>query len=247
VRRKRNFKRLRFANCELLQKVGKIQDELKNCRNIARKENDNKEEKVEKTASETGTQELQYLLKRVEVLEKKVATIEELSVETGQIRKEKEEGTENRKEKKEEDEISTKGRMNKEEKGKKEGQTGEIEGGRKLQVVFELRNPMQTPVADKKKKLMCIGRVSAENTRRINNVLAGNKQQVVVANLSLARQKIALHINGGRVFEGGAPAYEVQLIQKPLADGDPVVRPGFLKKLGGALLSQAKLKKSLFL
>jgi hypothetical protein len=106
-----------------------------------------------------------------------------------------------------------------------------VEG--KLQVVFELRNPMQTPVADKKKKLMCIGRVSAENTRRINNILAGNKQQVVVANPSLAKRKIALHINGGRVFEGGAPAYELQLIQKPLADGDPVVRPGFLKKLGG--------------
>jgi hypothetical protein len=92
---------------------------------------------------------------------------------------------------------------------------------------------MQTPVADKKKKLMCIGRVSAENTRRINNILAGNKQQVVVANQSLARRKIALHVNGGRVFEVGAPAYELQLIQKPLAEGDLVVRPEFLKKLGG--------------
>jgi hypothetical protein len=103
---------------------------------------------------------------------------------------------------------------------------------KKLQVVFELRNPLQTPVADKKKKLICIGRVSAENTRRINNILAGNKSQTVAANQSLTKRKIALHVNGGRVFEVGAPAYELQLIQKPLADGESVVRPGFLKKLG---------------
>jgi hypothetical protein len=63
----------------------------------------------------------------------------------------------------------------------------EMEEEKRLQVVFELRNPMQAPVADKKKKLMCIGRVNAENARRINNILAGNKCQAVVANQSLSR------------------------------------------------------------
>jgi hypothetical protein len=79
---------------------------------------------------------------------------------------------------------------------------------------------------------MCIGRVSAENARRINNILADNKCQAVLANQSLSRQKIALHVNGGRVFEADASEYELQLIQKPLTDEDSVIRPGFLRKLG---------------
>jgi hypothetical protein len=133
VEKEAELKRFRFANCELLQKVGKLQDELKDCRNALRKENDNKEEKVEKTAGETGTQkEVQCLMKRVEVLEKKVADIEELKLGAGQVRGEKEEGTEDRKEKEEEGEISTRGRMNKEEKGKEEPRMREISEGKKV-------------------------------------------------------------------------------------------------------------------
>jgi Integrase zinc binding domain/Integrase core domain len=255
------LKQIRFINIELSQDIVKLKSELKECKNAVRKESSKSTEETEKMTmrrkeekSETtkrgedsqeenedtdteGNREIQRLAKRVEILEKKVEDIEELKREVKRIRGEKGE------EVKEEDKRGKKmkkdnGTRDKEEaKGEEEEEGGrsrmrEIEREKKLQVVFELRNPMQTPVADKKKKLMCIRRVRAENVRRINNILAGNKQQAVVANQSLSRRKIALHVNGGRVFEVGVSSYELQLIQKPLTDEDSVVRPGFLKRLG---------------
>jgi hypothetical protein len=100
-----------------------------------------------------------------------------------------------------------------------------------LQVVFELRNPLQTPTPDKKSKLCCTGTVSAENTRRINNALDA-RRYVVVANRALTQRGIALHVNGERTFHAGQAEYKIQLIQRSQAEGGPAIRPGSLKRLG---------------
>jgi hypothetical protein len=197
-------KRLRAANGDLLRAKDRLQEEIN--KGKKREAKGVEEERKGRENSEDQGRGM-ATERRINVLEKQMEEVQDMKRRI-QILEEKE--------------------MQREGKGTK---SEERKPERNLQVVFELRNPLQTPIPDKKSKLCCTGTVSAENIRRINNALDA-RRYVVVANRALTQRGIALHVNGERTFHAGQAEYKIQLIQRSQAEGGPAVRPGSLKRLG---------------